>query len=479
MEVIWNYSAVAAEFILTALLGILQSMLVVRAMPQAEYGQFTYTVTLLSYFGFISAWSMMFLAVKEYSQRPDDAPRIFKAIIHTRLLLTVPLGLLYVFIPLFVPKSGVPTHWVVFITFFCSLVNCFGGDLIYLFMSRGKQRIGAALGVTSATMNLLVLFAVSKLPSGISQQSVSAAGLIASVITTCVGIRIAKRLLGLDSLGLTSIDWREIKTFLRNGLTLFPGRIAVQIYTTIAMVLAGIYLSLDDVALFRVGAAFATYITGAAMLSTRITTPLLTRESLNLGSPQFNRAAYQHTYFLCLVAFGAIVGTYGFGGWLLETVYGARYKASETVTFWIVFQLMGMATLNALDTVLYARGMNKQMSLILFSGVVAGIIGGFTLIPTMGVVGAGITVCLVQVVVHLVEIPFLPPDYRWFWVKPSMLPMSCMAAALALIALLKYEMPHSAALPLYGLGIMIAYFAAAGLPLARKLLFSAPAASPI
>jgi O-antigen/teichoic acid export membrane protein len=476
-ETAWNYSAVAAEFIGTALLGILQSMLVVRVMPQAEYGQYSFTITLLSYTAFVSSWAMMFLAVKEYSQRTDQAPRILAGIVQTRLIVTLPLGLFLVFIPGLVPESSSATNWVVAFSYLGLLINCLSGDLIYLFMSLNRQRTGALLGIIGSVIYLMALYAVHRLPIGISQQSVAGASLVSPLITTFIGLRIARRMLGVDSLNLFRPQWDEIRNFLRNGLALLPGRVAVQIYTTIAMIFAGIYLTLDDVAVFRVGAAFATYITGAAFLSARITSPALTREAVNLGTEKFKHAAYQHTYYLCLVAFGAIVGTYGFGGWLLEMVYGTRYRSSETVTFWIVFQLLGMAMLNGASTILYARGMNKQSSLILMSGVVAGALGGWLLIPALGVVGAGMTICLIQAVVHLSTVPFLPADCRWFWFKPSMLPLLCMTAALGVIALLKTSMPHSNALPLLGLGVLAAYFCAAGWPLIRKLTRDSGAAS--
>ena len=471
-ESFWNYAAVASEFIGTALLGILQSTVVVRKMAQSEYGQYCYTGTLFSYLAFFSSWAMMFMAVKEYSQRPAQAPKILAGIVQTRLIVTLPLAFVAIMLPGFVPQGGYDTMWLVAFLYVGMLINCFGGDLQYLFMSLNKQRVAAALGISNSVLNLLALLLVSQLPFGVSQKSVAGAMLFGPIVCTLLGMHLAKKRLGVDSLGLLRPQWMEVRQFLRNGYELLPGRIAVQIYATIAMVLVGVYLSLEDVAVFRVGAAFAGYVTGAALLSARITTPELARESVNLDSDRFRQAAYQHTYLLCLISFGAIVGTYGFGGWLLETIYGARYRASESATFWIVLQLLGMATLNGLDVVLYARGMNKQISLVAISGVVAGVVGGFILIPTLGVVGAGITVCLIQAVVHVVEIPFLPPEFRWFWVRPSLLPFTAMAASLAVIAILNSSWPQSRLLPLLGLGVLIAYFGVAGWPLVRKFLLT-------
>jgi O-antigen/teichoic acid export membrane protein len=407
---------VAGRYAVAALAWV-GTILIVRHLTVAEFGDYSVIFSLLGIVGFIADLRISRIVLADVLAADDcDAARIVGSYTGLRLMIGLASYAVALLVVLVGAASGDYHRPIVVGTALGGLnlvILSVAYGLILLFEARLWLRdvaVSQVLG-QAAAFALIVGVAVAGLAS--LQWFVAATVLNACVVLGWLGLTL-RRGTGVR----ISFDRSQWWVWLKEAAPLALGAALDTIYFRIDIVMLSLMASASAAGIYNIGYKFSDLM-GSVPIA--VMTPALTLmvASWPHDRPAFRRT-FRHTYVLLLVgAVGATAGFLVYAEPLIRTLYEKRQyvQGADAARLLVIGQALHFFTLLAFTT-LVAVKRNRLYPIAMLLGVVVNIGLNLVLIPDHGYLGSGWATVITEVLVlaalgaGVVRIPGLRP-FPW------------------------------------------------------------------
>ncbi|MFF2083076.1 oligosaccharide flippase family protein [Nocardia sp. NPDC058176] len=389
-----NTAAMLASRIFAAVLGLLGTTLIARALPAVEWGYFSFVFGLLGMLAIITDLGVGRAVIgKLVHGEPAESAEIATSFIALRTvlgLLGYGLAMAYVFVLRCPPEIIAATAIAGLVVVIATPSHA----LTVLFQSTMRLTLVAAAEALARTVQLaLTVAAVLWAPTLLV---VVVPALLYEVVAVAVKIVGVGRGLG-GPIPARHLELRWWGEMLREALPLSIGLGLIIVLQKVGLLLLGHFDSFESVGLFAVGMKFSDLVDTAAIAVVAPMTTLLI--ALWPAEPdRFRRCFRQATIALLALGLAALVGFWPVATEVVELLFGASFgEAADASRIQIVGGLLGaLAHLGLVALMAIGRNVLIPWIALVALGVNLGV--SWPLISRLSYEGAAIAGLLAQVV---------------------------------------------------------------------------------
>ncbi len=376
-----------------AALGWVGTVIIVRQLTEAEWGRFSFILSLLGIIGFIADLKLSRIVLRDVIDADAEvAGRVVGSYVGLRLLIGI---VSYALAVAWVVIGGYPQEVVLGTAIsglnLIILSGAFG--IILLFEARLWLRDVAVANALGQLVQFVMTVAIA-IAGVASILWFSWATVVNSIVLVLWIFVVMRRTTGLRM----HIEGRQWWLWMKEAAPLALGSALDTIYFRIDIVMLAAIGSYSAVGFYSVGYKFSDLL-GAVPLA--VVTPALTMmvASWPKDVPQFRRTFRHSLIILTVGALGACVCFVVYAAPLVSTLYTDRYAAAtDAARLLVVGQSLHFFTLLAFTT-LVAVGRNKLYPVAMLLGVVVNIVLNFALIPDYSYTGSGWATVITEVIV--------------------------------------------------------------------------------
>jgi O-antigen/teichoic acid export membrane protein len=376
-----------------AALGWVGTVVIVRQLSEAEWGRYSFIVSLLGIIGFIADLKLSRIVLRDViGADADDASRVVGSYVGLRLVIGV-------------VSYAVAVAWV--------LIGSYPQEVVL-----GTAVIGLNLIILSGAFGIILLFearlwlrdvavanALGQLVQFVLTLAVAVVGLAsilwfswATVLNSIVVVIWLLVITHRTTRLRLHVDGRQWWLWMKEAAPLALGSALDTIYFRIDIVMLAAIGTYSAVGFYSVGYKFSDLL-GAVPLA--VVTPALTYmvAAWPKDVPEFRRTFRHSLIILAVGALGSAVCFIVYAGPLVSALYTERYAAAtDAARLLVVGQSLHFFTLLAFTT-LVAVGRNRLYPIAMLLGVVVNIVLNFVLIPEYSYEGSGWATVVTEVIV--------------------------------------------------------------------------------
>jgi lipopolysaccharide exporter len=389
--------------LLSVALGLVSTVVIVRALGSQEFGLFTLGLAIAGVISQLADFGITQAVTRLSTQEPQNANHIASVAMTVRLLLTAVLGCLGVALALGVAgREGALVVGVLIATAPLSTASV----LVGVANARMRPEFGPLLVAGQSFVWCLVCVVLAWLaPSPLS----FAVGLAATVcvqsvatIIPVIGFHLPHKFELSRARQIVSVSWA-------------PGVLGLFVTAYYRLDSIVIYHYADGGNLGHYGAAYK-FIDTAQLLPGVLVAPLIplmVRTGKRTASSERVLNVALRYALICGVGVAALLA--GCGRWLLTTLYGREYAATDIVLTWLGLAFVGICLGYVGTASCMALGLVKKQILPVAALAVLSVLAQVWLIPRYGIVAAAASTAATEVAMAVIGLVLLRLHFDRVW----------------------------------------------------------------
>ena len=384
-----NIGYLSVSKILVYLLSIITITLIPRYLGVTGYGQLNFVLSYIGVFGVLTTLGLNFLITRDVSRDKSKANSYFNNLFYSKVITLIIIGIIIFITTYFLNKPKIVIYLILLgiIYLFFKQLSKF---IISFFNAFEKMQYKAYLDLFEKlfyTVFAIIVIVLNK-------------GLIGVMLSKVISIFFVFLFLFYSLRKIIRIKPKLNNNFFKKTVLIsWPFALSFlfyNLYFHFDRLLISFYLGDYQVGLYAIGYTFITFIIGFLTIFKQVFMPLVSKTNINknlelLGNKLFKLI----TLFSIPIFFGALFLSKD----IISLVFGSDYIFGN-IAFKLILVFMFLFSLN-LTSILFLDTKNFQ-KFVLKTRIIASVFNvlfNFLIIPVFGIIGAGITTIISELII--------------------------------------------------------------------------------